>query len=96
MVRIVRPLFSASNVEAAQGVNTVLANGANGATTVNSVGGVIKDPYTKGAWIDLTLANLNGGLGVVQTADVVTQAPVLIAPIQIKELLQQTLVLPKG
>lgn len=32
MVRIVRPLYSQSNVDAVQGANTVLANGANGMT----------------------------------------------------------------
>lgn len=29
MVRIVRPLYSPSNIDAVQGANTVLANGAN-------------------------------------------------------------------
>lgn len=41
MVRIVRPLYSPSNVDAVQGANTVLANGANGMTTVNGVDGVV-------------------------------------------------------
>lgn len=75
MVRIVRPLYSPSNVDAIQSANTVLANGANGATVVNGIGGVAKNPNSETAWIDLSLGVAATGVGRAQAADLVTQVP---------------------